>query len=62
MKQFKNETTSLVVIFIVCQFLIGFLCGLKTADYYVRQEAIENNAARHNPETKEFEWLSKIIE
>jgi len=61
MNQLKNED-SLMVTFVLCLFAVGFLCGLKTADYHVRQEAIENNAARHNPETKEFEWISKIIE
>lgn len=42
--------------------LLGFLAGgivLKTDLEDLKKQAIDNNAAQHNPKTGEFEWINQ---
>ena len=50
----------ILVLFLITAFtFIGYSEGAKSLRHAIQQQAIEHNAAQHNPTTGEFEWLKK---
>ena len=56
-----NENEGITIVFIIgiiFGVFVGAIMGAALSEANYRIKAIENNAARYNPQTAQFEWLN----